>query len=106
MLVVKVEDLLNQIENDFNGVCVYDVTPSEAINDFENSVYSAGVFNIVNCNECKYCITHYRGSLGYYCARDYNEFRVEPDDFCSQGEQKCSHRNNYLNILIKTVSFI
>lgn len=89
MQVVRVEDLLNQIKDDFNSVCVYDVTPSEAISDFENSVYSAGIFNIVNCNECKYCITHYFGSLGYYCARDYNEFRVEPNGFCSWGERKC-----------------
>lgn len=89
MRVVRVEDLINQIEDDFNGVCVYDVSASEAINDFENAVYSAGTFNIIKCCECKYCITHYLGSLGYYCAHDENEFRVELDDFCSRGKQKC-----------------
>ena len=82
MQVVRVEDLLNQIEDDFNGVCVYDVTPSEAINDFENSVYAAGIFNIVTCSECKYCV-------GHYCTRENNRFRVELNDFCSRGEQKC-----------------
>ena len=80
MRVVKVEDLLNQIEDDFNGVCVYDVTASEAINDFENAVYSTGIFNIVTCGECKYCVDH-------YCTRNNIVSRVKANDFCSWGEQ-------------------
>ena len=59
------------------------------VKDAIKTVEGIAPLDIVNCNECKYCITHYRGSLGYYCAYDYNEFKVEPNDFCSRGEQKC-----------------
>lgn len=36
--VVERDELIDNIENEFDGICVYDVSSSEAINDFTNIV--------------------------------------------------------------------
>ena len=65
----------------FSGVCVYDVSESEVINDFEkviDALPTADVVPVVHCKNCEY---------NNECSvQDFGE--MHQNDFCSRGKRR------------------
>lgn len=87
-------DALNiAIEEWFDGVCVYDVDPSEAVNDFQSivdeqpTVSPDEVRGVVHCKECKWCHAGYCEKhddiIPWGCANKPWE-----DWFCADGKRR------------------
>lgn len=43
---IDADKLMESVEDDFRGVCVYDVSPSEAVRDFERIVDEQPIVNV------------------------------------------------------------
>lgn len=87
--LVNTDDLYELIEKDFDGVCVYDVDPSEAVNDFQHIVdlaptvdaepvrhgkwvehhepYTWMGYAYWTCSECNYGEENENGIRSNYC---------------------------------------
>ena len=87
-------DALNvAIEKWFDGVCVYDVSPFEAVNDFQSivdeqpTVSPDEVRGVVRCKDCKWChagyCEKYDDLIPWGCANKPWE-----DWFCADGKRR------------------
>ena len=84
---IEREEAYKACEKYFNGVCGYDVSESEVINDFEkiiDSVPAADVAPVVRCKDCKYL--EISGCYGE-CGKGYFGI-VRPGCYCCYGERR------------------
>ena len=86
--LINSDVLMEAVREDFDGVCVYDVSPSEAISDFERIVDSAPTVDaveVVRCKDCIYAwIARRSGNVTCVVHKPY-KFGVDPYGFCNLG---------------------
>lgn len=105
--LIDSDDLSQAVEKWFDGVCVYDVPPSEAVSDFQSIIDSVPVVDAVEVVRCKDCIhskllgdtplikenpwKYYRSDCRICGCHDLigDEFLlVEDEFFCAYGKRK------------------
>lgn len=81
--LIDAEELYELIEKEFDGVCVYDVDPSEAVNDFQNIVDLAPTVDAEPIRHGRWEDTNSRGfKKCSHCGEDFLAYIVEDYEYC------------------------
>lgn len=87
MELIERSALNEAIEEFFDGVCVYDVTPFEAVYDFQSIVNAMPAVDAVEVVRCKDCRFHYHDKYDNWWCGYFDCDTTIADGYCHRGDR-------------------
>ena len=93
--LIDADEATRLCAEEFDGVCVYDVSSSEVISDFEhiiNSTPTVDAIPVVRCKDCKHLAVINKAPIYAICKKTNLIFYLWEEDtrehFCAFGERR------------------